>query len=209
MNINKDKISELKKIDGNGFFKKNPYKLFGSENHKYLLNKCLSEFQIETFERINQIQLPSDYRDFLKNIGNGGIGPAYGLYRLEDWNLELDIENNNFLMKKFPYQEKWNSYFDINEEIEDYTESEEFQNWELEYYSEKHIYGSIRICHYGCAIYYFLVVSGIEKGNIWVDDRANDAGIYPLSSENKTRYNFTEWYNKWLDESLRKLKETK
>lgn len=109
-------------------------------------------------------------------------------------------------MIDFPYQKKWNSDFDLNEEIEDYTEIEEFQNLELEYFSEEHIYGSIRICHYGCAIYYFLVVSGIEKGNIWVDSRANDGGIYPLSSENKSRYNFTEWFTEWLDESLRKLK---
>ena len=85
-------------------------------------------------------------------------------------------------------------------------DSEEFECWEQDYYNEKHVFGSIRVCHYGCAIYYFLVVSGVEKGNIWVDDRANDQGIYPLSTENNNRYNFTEWFNEWLNQSLIKLK---
>ena len=206
MFVKKEHIIKLRKIDGNRIFKKNPFKIFGSETHKYKLNNCLKESEIKEFENKHLIDLPIDYRNFIKTIGNGGTGPAYGLYKLEDWNLELDIENNIFLSTNFPHKEKWNKKYSGDENDLDYTESEEFINWELEYFSENHITGSIRICHYGCAIYYLLVVSGLEKGNIWIDDRANDEGIFPFSNETKKRYTFTEWYNEWLSESEKKLK---
>jgi len=209
MSIDKRQIDQLKKIDGSGFFKSKPFKLFGSIKHKYQLNKCLSEAEITEFEKFHKIELPTDYRNFIKNIGNGGVGPAYGVYKLENWNLELEIENSNFLNTKFPHVEKWNSAFDGSIEDEDYADSKEFESWEEGYFNKKYVFGSIRICHYGCAVYYILVVSGIEKGNIWIDDRANDEGIYPLSTKNKSRYNFTEWYNEWIYQSLVRLKENK
>ncbi|WP_281635277.1 SMI1/KNR4 family protein [Flavobacterium marginilacus] len=205
MVIEKEQISKLKKIDGNGLFKKNPFQIFGSKKHKYKLNSCLSEKNILDFEKTNQIELPFEYRNFIKTIGNGGVGPAYGVFKLEDWNFELDIENRKFLNENFPYTEKRNLTYVGNKDDVYYTKSDEFKNWELEYFDEKHIYGSIRICHYGCAVYYFLVVSGSEKGNVWIDARANDEGIYPLTTETRSRYNFAEWYNEWINESLKKL----
>lgn len=57
---------------------------FGSEAHKYQLNPKLAESDLLDFEKKEGIQLPKSYRDYLKNIGNGGAGPAYGLYSLED-----------------------------------------------------------------------------------------------------------------------------
>ena len=63
----------------------------------------------------------------------GGIGP--GLYKLEDWNKELDIEKKNFLNTDFPYTEKWNLNFTESIDDEDFTETEGFQNWELEYFN--------------------------------------------------------------------------
>lgn len=62
----------------------------------------------------------------------------------------------------------------------------------------------MRLCHYGCATYYFIVVTGIESGNIWIDDRANDCGLYPaLSKVTNERMLFSEWYNEWLHQALR------
>ena len=54
-----------------------------------------------------------------------------------------------------------------------------FKNGKEEYFSNRHVTGSMRICHYGYAIYYLLVVTGNNAGQIWVDDRANDNGIFP------------------------------
>jgi hypothetical protein len=86
---------------------------------------------------------------------------------------------------------------------EDNTETEEFQKWEEEYFSNRHNSGSMRICHYACAIYYLLVATGKNTGQIWVDDRANGNGIYPaISKSTGRRLTFLEWYDEWLTESL-------
>lgn len=73
----------LKQID---FLRKNDtsFIAFGSKTHKYQLNPKLTEEELLDFEKKEGIELPKSYRDYLKNIGNGGAGPAYGLYSLED-----------------------------------------------------------------------------------------------------------------------------
>ncbi len=56
----------------------------------------------------------------------------------------------------------------------------------------------MRICHFGCGVYFLLVVSGPERGNIWIDDRASDYGITPWGGD------FFTWYDTWLEDSLQK-----
>jgi hypothetical protein len=196
------KHDKLKNFDGGGLFKSATYKTFGSDTHRYKFNSCLTEDTLQSFEKFFGLTLPADYRNFLTQIGNGGSGPAYGLLPLSDWNIELEINDNNFLSTDFPNIDKWNSTQEFVDN-EDYTETEEFQKWEEEYFSNRHITGSLRICHYGCAIYYLLIVTGSNAGQIWVDDRANDNGIYPaISKSTGGRLTFLEWYNEWLTESL-------
>ena len=146
-----------------------------------------------------------EYKEFISKIGNGGCGPAYGLYPLSSWNVELDINEPDFLSTDFPYTESWKATKTFEEEG-DYFDTPEFQEWEREIFSNKHITGSLRICHYGCAIYYLLIVSGKEAGNIWVDDRASDNGIYPATSKSsKEKQTFFQWYDEWLNESIDQL----
>lgn len=202
----KSKHDKLKKLDGGSFFKSGLYKTFGSDTHRYKFNPCLTTETLSNFEKSHSITLPPDYKSFLTEIGNGGSGPAYGLFALLDWNYELETEHNNFLSTDFPYTQKWNNKYALYTDDEDYTLTEEFQKWEQEYFSNKHITGSLRICHYGCAIYYLLVVTGTEAGNIWVDDRASDGGIYPaLSNITGQTLTFINWYDEWLNENLKKL----
>lgn len=67
---------------------------------------------------------------------------------------------------------------------------------------DRYTQGSIPICDYGCGSYFLLVISGEERGNIWMDARANDGGIYPCLGSNGKKLNFYEWYFQWLDESI-------
>ena len=202
----KEKHDKLKKLDGGGLFKSATYKTFGSDTHKYKFNSCLTEDTLQSFVKSFGLTLPADYKYFLTQIGNGGSGPAYGLLPLLEWNIELEIRDNNFLSTDFPHVDKWNVTQDFDTDDEDYTETEEFQKWEKEYFSNTHITGSMRICHYGCAIYYLLVVSGNNAGQIWVDDRANDNGIYPaISKSTGRRLTFLNWYDEWLTESLKQF----
>ncbi len=58
-------------------------KTFGAERgHQYRMNDVLQIDALSNFEREYDVQLPKDYADFLTYIGNGGIGPYYGLYSL-------------------------------------------------------------------------------------------------------------------------------
>ncbi|MEO6721782.1 MAG: SMI1/KNR4 family protein [Ferruginibacter sp.] len=202
----KIKHDKLKKLDGGSFFKGATYKIFGSDTHRYKFYSCLTLDALQDFEKFFSVTLPYNYKNFIAQIGNGGSGPAYGLLRLSDWNIELEINENNFLATDFPHADKWNVAQEFNTEIEGYTETEDFQKWEEYYFSTQHITGSMRICHYGCAIYYLLVLTGNNAGQIWVDDRANDDGIYPaISKSSGMRLTFLEWYDEWLTESLKEF----
>lgn len=75
-NLIKKQISFLKKHDTS-------YVVFGSKAHRYDINPTLDEDYILGFEKKEGIKLPLGYRDYLKNIGNGGAGPSYGLYPIE------------------------------------------------------------------------------------------------------------------------------
>ena len=56
-------------------------KTFGAAHgHQYRMNAVLPVHDLATFEREYDVHLPKDYADFLTQIGDGGIGPYYGLY---------------------------------------------------------------------------------------------------------------------------------
>jgi hypothetical protein len=66
-------ISRLRKIQA---------EVFRVGGHGFLMNPKLPQSEATAFERDNKIALPSDYRQFLTGIGNGGAGPFYGVFLL-------------------------------------------------------------------------------------------------------------------------------
>jgi uncharacterized protein (TIGR02996 family) len=52
--------------------------------HQGRLNPVLSEEELIAFEREHRIALPEEYRAFLCDIGNGGLGPGDGLSSLAE-----------------------------------------------------------------------------------------------------------------------------
>lgn len=56
---------------------------FGAKHHQYRIKPCLSEEEIAEFEEENALQLPEDYRTYLKFFGDGGAGPHYGVIPLK------------------------------------------------------------------------------------------------------------------------------
>lgn len=58
--------------------------IFGANRHKYKLNPPASPKQVRRFEEKHNLLLPKEYKFFLTQIGNGGAGPYYGLYSLEE-----------------------------------------------------------------------------------------------------------------------------
>src|SRR6185312_7633359 len=48
--------------------------------HGFVMESPLTEDAITAVERAFRIQLPEEYRGFLRQVGAGGAGPAYGIF---------------------------------------------------------------------------------------------------------------------------------
>jgi hypothetical protein len=201
-----DKFLQLKKQLNQLAILDATLEVFGAKSHEYKLNSCLSEAEIQAFENKHKITLPAEYRGFLLEVGNGGPGPGYGLASIVDNGEENTYQN---LSQPFPWTQGWNN-LDLSED--DYLNSQLVQ-------------GTLTIANYGCGIYALLVITGEQRGKVWIDDRTNDSGIYP-ASENFCRYfhdinpedelpeqddsqamSFYDWYADWLNSSLEQLRQ--
>jgi hypothetical protein len=191
----KERLEKLKAAD-------KQFQLFGAEKHKYLLNPPLSKNEILAFEKRYGIQLPADFALFLTEVGNGGAGPFYGIEPLEDMLFnDLDYKKKSSkidLTKPFPYKEPYN--IDFPEDISD----EELEALEKDYYAHYHVNGRLNVSNYGCGVTIGLIVNGEDYGKMWSDDRGSEAGVYPsFELGNEDKIAFLDWYELWLDNSLK------
>jgi hypothetical protein len=216
MNIDYSEIREtLRKLSASPPRKR----VFGADSHGYKVHEPLTEAEIGMFERKHRITLPEDYRGFLIHVGDGGAGPAYGIFRLGERDDCFDFvrweENDGFvgvLSEPFPHTEAWNDLNDAPDyDLEDAEEIERQQKafWE-KYYDVKLVSGAIPICHLGCAYRIWLALTGPERGHIWCDDRADQRGLYPLQLPGADRVTFIDWYLDWLrDAQPRRVSQEK
>lgn len=203
----KEKIGKLSRLD-------KKYTLFGATKHRYKANPTSSLEEIYQFEATYKIILPEGYSEFLTEIGNGGVGPYYGLEPLEHvlYN-DLDKKCSDTLLNPslpFLLTEPWNLSFQPSvNEWEDEFEIERRRFDEL-YFNTELRNGMLAICNYGCGVSLNLVVNGEDYGHIWGDDRVSDGGIYPLyQTVNKQRIDFLYWYEMWLDSSISAITDGK
>ncbi|MBE9002367.1 MULTISPECIES: SMI1/KNR4 family protein [unclassified Nostoc] len=209
----KKKLTQLAILDAT-------FEVFGSESHQYQLKPCLSNKDIQLFESRCNISLPSEYKNFLLEIGNGGAGPGYGLSGLSGIEYEdviaekLYQEKYEILSKPFPLTEAWN---DLDLIVNNRNDA---------YFDNKFIQGTLTITTYGCGIDAILVITGEQSGKIWIDDRTNDNGIYPASldfcsffhdtdpddshpnSDQGQPLSFYDWYEDWLNRSLHQIRQS-
>lgn len=192
--------------------------VFGSSSHRFRLNPPLKLSEIEEFERQHSVRLPEDYRLFLHLAGRGGAGPYYGLFNFQQmdgtrepqipWREGDGVVGNLHL--PFPHTDDWNDLAEepdenlIEEDEEEYDRLQDL--FEKKYWGP--LDGAIPICHRGCELRQWLIVSGPEAGNVWDDDRADHNGLSPLSKKGYDRITFLQWYRDWLDGALAKLSRT-
>lgn len=155
--------------------------------HRYKFADTLTEIEVEAFEKRFEVNLPKDYRQFLLELGNGGAGPACGVYRLGDDEEgplpEMVLQN---LASDFSFTGPWNDA-DLLGDPE-------------QYYSDDLMAGAMPITSDGCSLAYWLVVSGPCSGQIWLDKRTDDEGIAPMTTAKGEPLFFGEWYSIWLDD---------
>jgi hypothetical protein len=198
------KLSRLRTLDG-------ALSAFCASSHQYKLNAVASAAAIASFEQKHQVELSADYRDFLLYCGNGGAGPYYGLFPLglfdgrgddlEPWDGFAGI-----LSRPFLHREAWNLPDDRLDMPEDLPTRDAEHAWhdalDREYWAPELTNGAFPICHQGCALRNLLVVSGPERGHIWLDSRADYRGIVPVTDRDGGRLSFDAWYSGWLDAAL-------
>ena len=175
-------LEKLARVRGQGL------KCFGSESHGFRLHPPLDEADLIEFESRYGIQLPADYRAFLRFAGNGGAGPYYGIYPLEKWNdftIWVDDEpNDDFLRLPCPLHP------DIPRE----------DDWEDQLPGDtpcrSPYQGTVSIGTQGCTHCMQLVVSGSFAGRVVYVDADGSAPYMVRNGD------FLGWYERWLDELL-------
>jgi hypothetical protein len=143
------------------------------------LNPSHAESELEAFESDWGIVVPSDYRAFICQIGNGGEGPPeYGLELLgagrSDDTCWRFPENFAYRLRK-PFGETCAVLWE--EDVPDAITN-----------------GLLYLGNDGNGMYWVLVVTGPSRGEVW---QLTEDGIQPCAP----KLTFLEWYGSWLDGS--------
>ena len=178
--------------------------VFGVEGHHFCLRDPATEEAIVAVEQRLAVTFPPAYRLFMSEVSDGGPGPGYGISPLgcsgdtADSSPPWDDQDLGFPSRPFPHDDAWNLPDEefvcppgLSQEQEDrwYGEHDE------RYFDPALAAGTIRIGHLGCAMWVLLIVTGSRAGEVWIDDRGSDHGIYPAEP-----CRFDEWYLSWLKE---------
>jgi hypothetical protein len=181
------------------------FRISGVDAHDFRLNPPLSESEVLAFEHSFGITLPPDFREFLTSIGNGGAGPFYGLIPLGMIDGCADFrqwgENDGVvgvLSQPFLLETEWNdvSAFPPQELFdEDPQEYEKrIEAFDQIYWRCSLMNGAIPICHQGCGLRIWLIVTGAQAGYLWEDRRSERTGLKPVRLREGEGTTFLPWY---------------
>ncbi|MFD9376964.1 HEAT repeat domain-containing protein [Streptomyces sp. NPDC059999] len=143
------------------------------------LGPPLSEQRVAAFEAVHGARLPSAYRTFLREVGNGGIGPDYGLLPLTRWNVRDIPDARQQLGRPFALDptggipEQWALCAD---QVDPYA-------------------GTHPVVHRGCLEMTLLVITGPARGRL-LDANLGDLATPPTF---RPQPDFLSWYEHWLD----------
>ena len=151
------------------------------ENFQYL---PLEESDLGAFEKKHQVTLPEDFRDYLLQIGNGGLGPDYGIYPIQSTQSFKGINQS------------WVDPKAYNAMGEDDFGTPFGQT--LIKASRK---GILYIGDRGGGFSTFLVITGPNSGEVWYDKTVTDEG-FALAADD-----FLSWYEDWVDRSIEDAKK--
>jgi hypothetical protein len=147
--------------------------VFGAFMHHYQLNKTLSEDEVSAFEKKYQFALPNDYRQYIKKVNNGGVGPFYGMYSFEDSTIALNsgsIDESTFINHLDKNPNHYSQTFPITDaEVEAYL-LEKVKNPQQQPKPIKlpaNAGGYLFLAEYGCGGYYIMPINGNSAGEVW------------------------------------------
>ena len=182
-----------------GVFEKKAGEIFGSSKHGYKLNPTVTREEVRRFEARWHLTLPDEYVFFLTKVGNGGAGPYYGLYSLEN----LDRYNEYLGFYDARDKEALPPFIDRNmspvnwaramEEMEDINDDNEYDVRMKQVCS-----GLLVIGTQGCTYDNLLMWKGSERGKIVYIDWNMEPEYGPFL----TGLTFLEWFEQYFLEIL-------
>ncbi|MFE7236359.1 hypothetical protein ACFVAF_38320 [Streptomyces sp. NPDC057596] len=100
------------------------------------------------------------------------------------------------LLAQRPEEEDFDNIEDFDDAIEAWDE-----RWDAVMFAPERTEGAIVICHLGCALREWLIISGSHRGTIWSDGRADDVDLVPLLDDDGKPVTFARWYSDWLEKA--------
>lgn len=157
------------------------FKRFGAKRHQYQWNPPASLEQIEELEKQIGVTLPEQYQQFLLRVADGGAGPFYGLYSLEQVKSWLTWPVEPELPPLFHPEDRDRN---IGLLVWYYEEGE---NWRR---------GCIPIGSQGDTYFTYLLVSGPHRGRVVYVEYEASWYFFPREPD------FLSWYTRWLREAV-------
>ena len=161
-----------------------------------LLSEPLEQGFIDEFEAAFGVQLPADYRSFLLQVGDGGVGPGLFMRPLGSpfddgvaWEPGTIASDRSFksLHKTFPHIAAVEGGYDAAWLA---RAGDDDVGWEPP--------GALQLWDHGCAIWGLLVLSGPVAGQVWIDSRTDGNGLKPQIGDSGQPMTFAGYYCQWL-----------
>ncbi|MCW3839475.1 SMI1/KNR4 family protein [Micromonospora yasonensis] len=181
------------------------------------LEPTLTSGELDDLQQQIGAELPNDYQQFLLHVGRGGPGPSYGITpvgKVEGrwaWRGEGYEHRPVNLADPFPLRTSdWRVQAELEAAYPDWFAFATQANYEaaVQTWHDRHdsivfdprrTYGAIPICEEGCGLRALLIVTGPERGHIWLDHRADGRGLTPAWLPHHPRITFAQWYRDWIE----------
>lgn len=167
-------------------------RVFGAKwadaGHGYILHPPLGEPDVYYFEGSNRISLPREYRAFLLRVGNGRVGPNYGLHVLD-----CSAQRPELSAPFGPTVEEADAIAAAVRVAHETRDWKPVPQMRREWYRR----GYLPLGNTGHGDNTVLVLNGPMRGELWAE------GMWFVPLREGTRAGgFLAWYESWLDQWL-------
>lgn len=202
-----DYIAEIRMLADEGLRIDPKCHISGSIYHRWRFGETVNMQQIREFERDMNVKLPEMFVRYLTELGNGGAGPDYGIYSLDEMrkrNLFIAERADLPVMLDHSLSDKqWTDFAYKYKILEDkiFGMEEEDDRVEKEYDDmiPQMISGGIIIGTLGCSMYSLLMCRGAARGEIFTVDFDY---VDQLRSEPTCHGKFEDWIIRKMKKSL-------
>ena len=168
-------------------------KVFAADSHRYKLREPVTEAALLQLEADYGLRFPEPYRRFMREVGNGGAGPFYGVYQLGHGLYDLGDNPQQYLRQPCRLHPdmtdaQWKELTRAIE-VDDDLSDETYELALNELYA-----GVMPLGTQGCAITHAMVLNGPFAGRVVYIDPDNYLPHFAYEAT------MLDWYERWLDQ---------